>query len=129
PGQVVVYALLDLRRRELGVRALVRMLERAVIELLAEHGVVATGREGAPGVYVDGSKVAALGLRIRNGRAYHGLSLNVDMDLSPFDAINPCGYAGLQVTQTRALGLKDNPAALGDRLAAKLIAELERLSS
>jgi len=129
PGQVVVYALLDLRRRELGVRALVRMLERAVIELLAEHGIVATGREGAPGVYVDGSKVAALGLRIRNGRAYHGLSLNVDMDLSPFDAINPCGYAGLQVTQTRALGLGDTPAALGDRLAAKLIAELERLSS
>lgn len=129
PGQVVVYALLDLRRRELGVRALVRMLERAVIELLAEHGIVATGREDAPGVYVDGSKVAALGLRIRNGRAYHGLSLNVDMDLSPFDAINPCGYAGLQVTQTRALGLGDNPAALGDRLAAKLIAELERLSS
>jgi len=129
PGQVVVYALLDLRRRELGVRALVRMLERAVIELLAEHGIVATGREAAPGVYVDGSKVAALGLRIRNGRAYHGLSLNVDMDLSPFDAINPCGYAGLQVTQTRALGLGDTPAALGDRLAAKLIAELERLSS
>jgi lipoyl(octanoyl) transferase len=128
PGQVVAYTLLDLRRRQIGVRALVRMLERAVIELLAEHGVRAAGREDAPGVYVSGSKVAALGLRIRNGCAYHGLSLNVDMDLAPFDAINPCGHAGLQVTQTRSLGIGDNPAAVAGRLAVKLAAELERPS-
>jgi lipoyl(octanoyl) transferase len=126
PGQVVVYALLDLRRRRIGVRALVRTLERAVIELLAEHGVSAAGREDAPGVYVDGSKVAALGLRIRNGCTYHGLSLNVDMDLSPFDAINPCGYPGLQVTQTRDLGLEGRPDAIGGGLVEKLIAEFER---
>jgi lipoyl(octanoyl) transferase len=128
PGQVVIYTLLDLRRRNLGVRALVRKLEHAVIELLAEYGVSAAGREDAPGVYVDGSKVAALGLRIRKGCAYHGLSLNVDMDLSPFDAINPCGYPGLQVTQTRDLGLKDAPGAIGDKLVEKLTAELERSS-
>ncbi len=128
PGQVVAYTLLDLRRRQMGVRALVRTLERAVIELLAEHGVRAAGREDAPGVYVDGSKVAALGLRIRNGCAYHGLSLNVDMDLAPFDAINPCGYPGLQVTQTRNLGIGDKPAAVAGRFAVKLAAELERPS-
>lgn len=128
PGQVLVYTLLDLRRRQLGVRALVRVLERAVIELLAGHGVSAAGREDAPGVYVDGSKIAALGLRIRNGCAYHGLSLNVDMDLAPFDAINPCGFEGLRVTQTKSLGLGDGHAAIGDRLAGTLTAELERLS-
>jgi lipoyl(octanoyl) transferase len=126
PGQVVVYTLLDLRRRRIGVRGLVRMLERAVIELFAEHGVNAAGREDAPGVYIDGSKVAALGLRIRNGCAYHGLSLNVDMDLSPFDAINPCGYPGLRVTQMRDLGLREKPGATGDRLVDKLIAEIEQ---
>ena len=129
PGQVVIYTLLDLRRRQIGVRALVRTLERAVIELLAEHGVSAAGREDAPGVYVDGSKVAALGLRIRNGCAYHGLSLNVDMDLSPFDAINPCGYPGLRVTQTRDLGLKDPPGAIGDRLVDKLSTKFEQPTS
>jgi lipoyl(octanoyl) transferase len=128
PGQVVIYTLLDLRRRHLGVRALVRKLEHAVIELLAEDGVSAAGREDAPGVYVDGSKVAALGLRIRKGCAYHGLSLNVDMDLSPFDAINPCGYPGLQVTQTRDLGIKDGPGAISAKLVEKLTAELERSS-
>lgn len=128
PGQVVVYTLLDLRRRRIGVRGLVRSLERAVIELLAEQGVSAAGREDAPGVYVERAKIAALGLRIRNGCAYHGLSVNVDMDLAPFAAINPCGYPGLQVTQTRDLGLKDSLAAVGARLVEKLSAELERLS-
>jgi lipoyl(octanoyl) transferase len=127
PGQVVVYTLLDLRRLGLGVRGLVRALERAVIELLAEQGVSASGREDAPGVYVEGSKIAALGLRIRNGCAYHGLSLNVDMDLAPFDAINPCGFPGLQVTQTRDLGLKGSPAAVGAGLLEKLSAEIGRL--
>jgi lipoyl(octanoyl) transferase len=124
PGQVVLYALLDLRRRRLGVRPLVRALERAVIELLRERGVHAAGRDEAPGVYVGDAKVAALGLRIRNGCAYHGLSLNVDMDLSPFDAIDPCGYRGLKVTCLRDLGLaggvEQHAEALLERLAAEL---------
>lgn len=126
PGQVLVYTLVDLRRHRIGVRALVRTLERAVIELLAEYGVRAAGREDAPGVYVDGSKIAALGLRIRNGCAYHGLSLNVDMDLSPFEAINPCGHPGLQVTQMRDLGIEDKPGTIGGRLVEHLIAQIER---
>lgn len=125
PGQVVIYTLLDLRRRGFGVRALVRRLEQAVIELLAEYGVEAKGREDAPGVYVDGAKVAALGLRIRNGCCYHGLSLNVDMDLSPFDAINPCGYPGLRVTQTRDLGIADPPQPIADKLLARLAATIQ----
>src|SRR3990172_7479248 len=94
PGQIVVYTLPDLRRRGLGVRALVRKLENAVIELLADYGIEAKGRDDAPGVYVAGAKVAALGLRVRNGCCFHGMSLNVDMDLSPFRAIDPCGYPG-----------------------------------
>ena len=124
PGQVVIYTLLDLRRRNLGVRALVRKLEQAVIELLKAYRIEAKGREDAPGVYVAGAKVAALGLRIRNGCCYHGLSLNVDMDLSPFDAINPCGYPGLVVTQLRELGVPDSPDAVGNKLLEKLSAEI-----
>jgi lipoyl(octanoyl) transferase len=126
PGQVIAYTLVDLRRLGLGVRALVRRLEGAVIELLEDHGIQATGREDAPGVYAGGTKVAALGLRIRNGCAYHGLSLNVDMDLSPFDVINPCGYAGLPVTQTRALGMALDAGTVADLLVPKLAAQLER---
>lgn len=95
PGQIVAYLLLDMRRWKIGVRQLVRLMEQAVIDLLAEFGVVAHGREDAPGVYVDDAKIAALGLKIKNGCCYHGLSFNVDMDLSPFANINPCGYAGL----------------------------------
>lgn len=125
PGQVVAYTLVDLRRRQLTVRALVRRLENAVIELLGDFRIRAAGREDAPGVYVDGAKVAALGLRIRNGCSYHGLSLNVDMDLTPFDAINPCGYAGLAVTQTRALGLRGDADAVATLLVPKLAAHLE----
>ncbi len=126
PGQVVVYTLVDLRRLGLGVRALVRKLEHAVIELLQDRGVQATGREDAPGVYVGDAKVAALGLRIRNGCAYHGLSLNVDMDLSPFEAIDPCGYAGLQVTSIRNLGLAGSVSTIADALLEKLAAQLRR---
>jgi lipoyl(octanoyl) transferase len=99
PGQLVVYPLLDLKRRQLGVQSLVRILEQTVIDLLAEHGITAMRRHKAPGVYVDGSKIAALGLRVRRGCSFHGLSLNVDMDLSPFSMINPCGYPGMRVTQ------------------------------
>jgi lipoyl(octanoyl) transferase len=100
---VVIYLLLDLARLKIKVRELVTAIEQAVIDLLAEHGVTAERRDGAPGVYVGDAKIAALGLRIRNGCSYHGVSLNVDMDLSPFAAINPCGYAGLKVIQTKDL--------------------------
>lgn len=124
PGQAVVYVLLDMRRRGLSVRPLVRLMEQAVIDLLAEHGVNAQGRVDAPGVYVDDAKVAALGLRIRRGCCYHGLALNVDMDLAPFLAIDPCGYAGLRVTQTRDLGIPDTPAAMAHRLAGHLMNHL-----
>ena len=105
PGQVVAYALLDLRRRGAHRPRLVCLLEQAVIDLLADEGVIAARRPGAPGVYVDGAKVAALGLRVKNGCSYHGVALNVDMDLAPFRDINPCGYEGLEVTQLRDLGI------------------------
>jgi lipoyl(octanoyl) transferase len=104
PGQVVAYVLVDLRRRGYGIRELVSRMEQAVIDLLAAQGVAAERRSGAPGVYVNGAKIAALGLRVKHGCTYHGLALNVDMDLSPFAAINPCGYPGLAVTDCRRLG-------------------------
>jgi lipoyl(octanoyl) transferase len=133
PGQAVVYSLLDLKRRGLGARALVERLERAVIALLAEYGVPARRLDGAPGVYVDHggnsiypAKIAALGLRVTRGRSYHGLSLNVDMDLAPFSAIHPCGHAGMPVTQTRDLSIDLAPAQAGEALARGLIAQLER---
>jgi lipoyl(octanoyl) transferase len=106
PGQVVAYVLVDLRRRGYGIRELVSRMEQAVIDLLAVQGVAAARLAGAPGVYVDGAKIAALGLRVKHGCTYHGLALNVDMDLAPFAAINPCGYAGMRVTQCRDLGVK-----------------------
>lgn len=126
PGQVVLYALLDLARRGIRVREFVTLLEQSVIDLLAEHGVAAQRRTGAPGVYVAGAKVAALGLRVSRGRCYHGVALNVDMDLAPFAAIDPCGWPGLRVTQTRDLGIGRSPQDLGERLAALLIGRLER---
>ena len=122
PGQIVAYLLIDLKRRGYGVRELVSCMERAVIELLAEYGVMAEARRDAPGVYVDGKKIAALGLRIKRGCSYHGFALNVDMDLTPFAAINPCGYPGLEVTQTRDLGVSDGLEAL----SAKLLQSLQR---
>ncbi len=126
PGQVVGYVLLDLRRRGYGVKELVRRLEQAVIEVLAAEGIMASRRDGAPGVYVeaagtDGAKIAALGLRIRNGCSYHGLSLNVAMDLAPFAAINPCGYAGLAVTQMQDQGSLLSPETVTDRLEERLL--------
>lgn len=125
PGQIVLYTLLDLRRRKLGVRQLVRRLEQAVIDLLATYGIAAAGRENAPGVYVGEAKIAALGLRIRNGCSYHGLAFNVDMDLHPFSDIDPCGYAGLQVTQARDLGIGDDIDTLGGKLLAALQTNLD----
>jgi len=116
PGQVVIYCLLDVRRLGLSVRGLVTALEQSVIELLAGHGVTAQARPDAPGVYVDGAKIASLGLRIRQGRSYHGLSLNVDMDLEPFSRINPCGYPGLRVTQLCDLGIALTPDAAAEAL-------------
>lgn len=121
PGQVVLYTLVDLGRRGLKVRAFVRLLEQAVIDLLAAHGVAGERRSGAPGVYVGGAKVAALGLRVSRGRAWHGVALNVDMDLAPFAAIDPCGYPGLAVTQTRDLGIAATPDELGEQLAGLLV--------
>ncbi|NOQ89729.1 MAG: lipoyl(octanoyl) transferase LipB [Gammaproteobacteria bacterium] len=99
PGQIIVYTLLDLKRLKTGVRELVSILEQTVIDLLADHGVEASARRDAPGVYVNNAKIAALGLRVRKGCSFHGLALNVDMDLEPFSRINPCGYEGLEVTQ------------------------------
>jgi len=121
PGQVVLYLLLDLRRRGLSVRPLVRIMEQAVIDLLAAYGVAAAGRHEAPGVYVGGAKIAALGLRIRNNCCYHGIAFNVDMDLSPFHAIDPCGYSGLAVTQARDLGMVDGTELLGEKFVRHLL--------
>lgn len=123
PGQLVVYPLLDIKRRQLGVQSLVNRLEQAVIDLLAEHSITAQRQNRAPGVYVDGRKIAALGLRVRRGCSFHGLSLNVNMDLSPFEHINPCGYPGLQVTQLADLGIDATPATI----SAPLLAHMERL--
>ena len=122
PGQLVVYTLVDLARRGIQVRRFVALLEQAVIELLGGRG---ERRAGAPGVYVGGAKIAALGIRVRQGRAYHGLSLNVDMDLSPFSAIDPCGYPGLKVTQLRALGIDESVESVAERLALLLVEKIE----
>jgi lipoyl(octanoyl) transferase len=117
PGQVVAYPLLDLKRRELGVRCLVHEMEQAVIDLLAGHGVEAARQDGAPGVYVAGAKIASIGLKVRQQRTYHGLAFNVDMDLSPFSLINPCGFAGLAMTQ-----LVEQVGPVGwDQAAAELV--------
>jgi len=120
PGQAVVYVLLDLRRRGLTVKRLVWLLEQAVIDLLAGHGVAGARRAGAPGVYGEGAKVAALGLRVRGGCTYHGLALNVNMDLAPFRDIDPCGYAGLAVTQLGDLGVRLSTSAAAEALARRL---------
>ncbi len=122
PGQVVLYTLVDLARRGIKVKSFVRLLEQSVIDLL---GPGAERRSGAPGVYVAGAKIAALGIRVVRGRAYHGLALNVDMDLAPFGAIDPCGYPGLAVTQTRNLGFTETAARMGERLAQSVIRHLE----
>jgi lipoyl(octanoyl) transferase len=124
PGQLVAYVLLDLRRRGLTVRGLVRALEEAVIDLGLDFGISAARREDAPGVYVHGAKIAALGLRIRRGCSYHGLSLNVNMDLAPFRAIDPCGHAGLEVTQLYDLGVTAPIEDIDDRLVSKLTRHL-----
>ncbi|HWU82104.1 MAG TPA: lipoyl(octanoyl) transferase LipB [Methylophilaceae bacterium] len=116
PGQVVVYLLIDLKRRSLSVRQLVNVMEGAIVSLLFEHGIESAARADAPGVYVHDSKIASLGLRLKQQRCYHGLALNVDMDLSPFLAIDPCGYQGMQVTQLRDLDIALDAAHAGRQL-------------
>ena len=119
PGQTVMYLLLDLRRADIGIRALVSLIEESVIGYLQEQGISAQARADAPGVYVDGKKIASLGLRVRGGCTYHGVALNVDMDLEPFSRINPCGLVGMQMTQLRDLGVALDADAAGAALAAR----------
>ena len=121
PGQVVAYLLLDLKRRGMGVKEMVRRMEQVVIDLLGGYGIDAERRKGAPGIYVAGKKIAALGLRVRRGCSYHGLSLNVDMDLEPFTRINPCGYKGLESTQLRELLPAIETEAIEEELIAQLL--------
>jgi len=120
PGQLVGYLLFDIRRLGVNVRELVTGIESSIVDLLADYGIEAQPRPGAPGVYVRGRKIAALGLRIRKGRCYHGLSLNVDMDLEPFSRINPCGFQGLEVTQLRDLGVDEDLSCVASRLVNHL---------
>jgi lipoyl(octanoyl) transferase len=125
PGQAIVYTLVDLERRGLTVRGMVALIEQAVIDTLVRHGVKAERTAGAPGVYVEDAKIAALGLRVRRGGCYHGVALNVAMDLSPFSDIDPCGYPGLEVTQTSAHGVAAGVQDLGEALAHRIAQLLE----
>ncbi len=129
PGQAVVYVLVDVRRRRLGIRQLVTLLESTVIDLLAGHGITAAARTDAPGVYVDGAKIASVGLRVRRGASYHGVALNVDMDLTPFQRINPCGYQGLPVTQMRDLGIAADATTVARTLMQGLHDQLPPVSA
>jgi lipoyl(octanoyl) transferase len=124
PGQSVVYLLIDLQLRGYGIRSLVTRLEEAIIATLAGYGIVAAARRDAPGVYVDGAKIASLGLRVRKGCTYHGIALNVDMDLEPFSRINPCGYQGLRMTQLRTLGVTADLARVNTDLERELLRAL-----
>lgn len=120
PGQLVVYPLIDIKRGKLGVRQLVNNIEQSIVDMLAMYDVNAYAKADAPGVYVDERKVASLGLRIRKGCSFHGLALNVDMDLAPFQRINPCGYAGLEMVQCKALGGPQTVNDAGDKLIQTL---------
>lgn len=125
PGQLVVYPLIDLKRRQMGIRRMVSLLEQAVVDLMTDHHLTAHARPDAPGVYVGEAKIASLGLRVRHGACYHGLSLNIDMDLSPFARINPCGYAGMAVTDMRSLGITDSFDQIKQQLLSKLLNALD----
>ena len=120
PGQAVVYTLLDLRRARLGVKEMVRRLEQAAIDTLAQYGVRGERRAGMPGVYVEGAKIAAIGLRVARGCSYHGISLNVDMDLAPFARIDPCGYPGLASAQLAGLGVRASIDAVQQNFASSI---------
>jgi len=120
PGQVVIYLLLDLPRRKLKVRELVHLMEQAIIDTLADYGLTAVRKDGAPGVYIAGDKIAALGLRVKNGCSYHGLAINVDADLAPFGWINPCGYEGLKTIRMKDFGIDTSVEAVGECLLGHL---------
>ena len=124
PGQVVIYLLIDLKRRVISVRSLVSAMENAIIDLLDEYQIQAEAQAEAPGVYVQGAKIASLGMRLKNQRSYHGLALNIDMDLAPFFVIDPCGYQGLQVTQAKDLGLSLSPNIAAQKLLENLTRQL-----
>ena len=112
PGQLIIYCLIDIKRLGIGIKKIVSLIEQSLIELLSNYGICANTIKGAPGVYVEGAKIAALGLKVKQGRTYHGLSLNIDMDLTPFSLINPCGYPDLKVTQMR--DLTDNALSMNN---------------
>ena len=125
PGQLVAYLLLDLPRRKLKVRELVHLMEQAIIDTLADYGLTAVRKDGAPGVYIAGDKIAALGLRVKNGCSYHGLAINVDADLAPFGWINPCGYEGLRTVDLAECGIKASVEQVGELLAQGLTQALQ----
>lgn len=127
PGQLILYLLINLKVANTGVRGLVTCMENMVIQFLSAHGISASARSDAPGVYVDGAKIAALGLRVRHGYTYHGLALNMSMDLSPYAQINPCGYPGQAITQTQSLNLQVNMQQASRELISLLAAELNYL--
>lgn len=127
PGQLIAYTLIDLKRHKIGVRDMVTVLENSVIDVLADLGIQSASRKDAPGVYVAESKIAALGLRVKHGRCYHGLSLNVDMDLSPFSYINPCGYQGMQVIDIKSQGQQLSMAKAKELIAAAIKQQLQKV--
>lgn len=116
PGQLMFYTLIDIQRKNCNVRSLVTLLEMACIAYLGDHGITAEAKKEAPGVYIQGQKIASIGLRVRHGRSYHGLAFNIDLDLSPFERINPCGFKQLKMTDTHRLGLTDSPLETGRAL-------------
>ena len=124
PGQLMIYPLIDLKRASLGVRDLVTALEQSVIDLVAEHGIAAASRKDAPGVYVEGKKIASVGLRVRRGASYHGMALNIDVDLEPFSRINPCGFSDLDVIDLATLGIDAAPAEIQAQVQARLLRHL-----
>lgn len=126
PGQLIVYPLVDLRRQEMGVRDMISFLENTVITLLADYNIDAYARADAPGVYCAEAKIASLGLRVKRGACYHGLSLNIDMDLQPFADINPCGYAGMQMTDMKTLGAMVDMAAVKQQFVSVFLAHLQQ---
>ena len=124
PGQLMIYPLIDLKRARLGVRDLVTGLERSIVDFAGRHGVVAVARKDAPGVYVDGHKLASVGLRVRRGASFHGMALNIDVALEPFSRINPCGFRGLEVTNLRSLGITTERADIESQVLDLLIGHL-----
>jgi lipoyl(octanoyl) transferase len=126
PGQLIVYPLIDLRRHKIGVRDMISCLENTVITLLADYNIDAYARKDAPGVYCDEAKIASLGLRVKRGACYHGLSLNIDMDLQPFADINPCGYAGMQMTDMKTLGATVDMAAVKQQFVSVFLAHMQQ---